>query len=127
VFTENAVEVYFPQNGSWVIGSSLPTNRRGFGVAVVKDLFYVMGGFSAAYVNFPHDLIYGPQTTYYATNEQYTPFGYGTVTASDSSASFPLTSFAFVFGVSIAVFCVGVAVFYLRKQKTKRSTTALKT
>ncbi len=93
VFTENAVEVYFPQNDSWVLGASLPKTRSEFGVAVVNDLFYVIGGYSQAYVDYPDDWMHGPKQTYYATNEQYTPFGYSTVLSpSVSPSSVPSTS-----------------------------------
>jgi hypothetical protein len=79
VFTEKTVEIYNPNLDSWVLGADLPTARDVFGVAVVNDLIYVIGGFSQTYQNFPEDWINGPKVTIYALNEQYTPFGYGTV------------------------------------------------
>jgi hypothetical protein len=109
-------QVYDPQTDNWFSGVAIPTMRDASAVATVDDLIYVIGGFSMN-----NDLISGPQTTYYATNEQYTPFGYGTVTALDSSGSFPITPVVIACGVAIAAFCVGVAVFYSRKRKIKRS------
>ena len=79
VFTEKTVESYNPDLDSWVLGADLPTDRVLFGVAVVNDLIYVIGGFTQTYQNFPDDWINGPEQTWYPTNEQYTPFGYGTV------------------------------------------------
>jgi N-acetylneuraminic acid mutarotase len=69
-------QVYDPKNDNWVAGVGIPTNREYFGVAVVDDIIYVIGGFS---MTFPSMLsVYkSPSITYYATNEQYTPFGYG--------------------------------------------------
>jgi N-acetylneuraminic acid mutarotase len=71
--------VYDPENDSWAVGVAVPTKRAGLGVAVVNDLLYAIGGYTETY---PSDILsmpYGPSITPCATNEQYTPFGYGTV------------------------------------------------
>jgi len=67
--------VYDPENDSWTFGADLPlpTDRQGFSVAVVDDILYVIGGFKCQLLSF------GDIITQYATNLQYTPFGYGTV------------------------------------------------
>jgi N-acetylneuraminic acid mutarotase len=78
VFGGGMTEVYDPENDSWTAGADVPTNRDWFGVAVVNDQLYVIGGFTQTYSDFPDDWMYGPKITKYATNEQYTPFGYGT-------------------------------------------------
>jgi hypothetical protein len=65
--------VYDPATDTWTIGVPVPTERRGFGVAVVNELFYVIGGFTETF-----DMFWNSYITLYATNEQYTPFGYGT-------------------------------------------------
>jgi N-acetylneuraminic acid mutarotase len=65
--------VYDPTADTWTIGVPVPTERRGFGVAVVNDLLYVIGGFTETF-----DMFWNSDVTLYATNEQYTPFGYGT-------------------------------------------------
>jgi hypothetical protein len=62
-------QVYNPKNDSWTIGTDLPTNRVNFGVAVVNDTLYVIGGHT---YNLPG--FFAPS----AMNEQYTPIGYGT-------------------------------------------------
>jgi len=72
-------QVYDPEKDSWVAGAGIPTKRINFGVAVVNDLLYVIGGFTETYRDFPETWMYPPDVTLYATNEQYTPFGYGTV------------------------------------------------
>jgi len=69
-------QVYDPGNDSWTFGADLPTRREGFGVAVVDDALYVIGGFKLSYAElYSIDVV----VTRYAANEQYTPFGYGTV------------------------------------------------
>jgi N-acetylneuraminic acid mutarotase len=72
----DGTQVYDPENDSWTFGADLPTDREGFGVAVVGDALYVIGGFKLSYAElYSIDVV----VTRYATNEQYTPFGYGTV------------------------------------------------
>jgi hypothetical protein len=72
-----SIQVYDPENNSWLLGANLPSQRQDFGVAVVNDVIYVIGGY----------LIYGSwtpyaetyQITYFNSVEAYTPFGYGSV------------------------------------------------
>jgi hypothetical protein len=73
------VQVYDPVTDSWVSGAGIPTRRSSFSVAVVDDLFYVIGGYLHTYGEFPIGRTQPPKITYYAANERYTPFGYGTV------------------------------------------------
>jgi hypothetical protein len=63
--------IYDPKNNSWTFGANLPTDRINFGVAVVNDTLYAIGGGCADnwFVG-----SFGPS----AVNEQYTPIGYGT-------------------------------------------------
>jgi N-acetylneuraminic acid mutarotase len=63
-------QVYDPKTDAWTTANAMPTLRTGFGVAVVDDMLYAIGGYS--YVS----LIYGTVTPV-AVNEQYTPIGYG--------------------------------------------------
>ncbi len=74
--TEYSVQIYNPENDSWTGGADIPTERTGFGVAVLDDLFYVIGGGTAKGIPFDPT---PPTLTKYATNECYTPFGYGTI------------------------------------------------
>jgi len=62
--------VYDPANDSWTNGASMPTGRFNVGVAVVNDMLYVIGGYVPEI---------GTNKFRSAVNEQYTPFGYGTV------------------------------------------------
>jgi len=52
--------------------ANFTTFRSEFGVAVVNDMLYVIGGFTIKGIWMPI------VQTWYATNEEYTPFGYGT-------------------------------------------------
>jgi hypothetical protein len=69
VYDGSYFQVYNPQNDSWTLGTNPPINRQYLGIAVVNDMLYFIGGFTYAFPGF-----YYP----YSTNEQYTPFGYGT-------------------------------------------------
>lgn len=63
------VRVYNPQNDSWSYGSDAPTdNRYNFGIAVLNDTFYVIGG---------HTYTYPGNVEPTSKNEQYTPMDYG--------------------------------------------------
>ena len=60
VIGSNVNEVYDPYTDTWSKGATLPTPREYFGLAVVNDSIYAIGGFTTG------------------ANEQYFPFGYGT-------------------------------------------------
>jgi N-acetylneuraminic acid mutarotase len=77
-FAWGVTQVYDPGSDSWMFGADMLTKRSGFGVAVVNDMLFVIGGFTATYSDSSDDWMFGPKITWYATNEQYTPFGYGT-------------------------------------------------
>jgi N-acetylneuraminic acid mutarotase len=74
VFGGGETQVYDPESDSWTFGADMLTKRSGFGVAVLNDILYVIGGFTETF-----DMFWNSNVTLYATNEQYTPFGYGTV------------------------------------------------
>jgi len=60
-------QVYNPENDSWIDGANMPTKRVGFGVAVVNDTLYTIGGHTYDTIGFlePSNI-----------NEHYTPIGY---------------------------------------------------
>ena len=70
-FDENRTDVYDPASNNWTVGATAPTDRLIAKVAVVDDLFYLIGGRTGqwGYMTFMY-----PSTL----NEQYTPIGYGT-------------------------------------------------
>jgi hypothetical protein len=66
---------YTPSINAWATAAAVPTYRQNFGVAVVNDVLYAIGGRSYNYP-FPDDNYF--TVTEQAVNEQYTPIGYGT-------------------------------------------------
>jgi N-acetylneuraminic acid mutarotase len=60
-------QVYDPKADAWATAAVMPTKRSDFGVVVVNDILYAIGGYrrSSRYV------------TPVAVNERYTPIGYG--------------------------------------------------
>jgi N-acetylneuraminic acid mutarotase len=103
-FDENATYVYDPENNAWSTGAAMPKARGYAGVAVVNDIFYVVGG-----VILPDGFGLMAPT---AVNEQYIPIEYGTP---DSQIKpFPTT---LVIGSVIVVALVGLALLvYLKKR-----------
>ena len=69
--------VYDPEHDTWATGASMPVGRTNFGIAVVDDKLYVIGG--------DRNALYQTSAagnaadwTPSAVNEQYIPIGYGT-------------------------------------------------
>ncbi len=61
----NTVSVYDVERNRWGSAAAMPTARGYLTMAVVEDVLYAVGGFDGA--------------TWLAVNEEYMPFGYGTV------------------------------------------------
>jgi hypothetical protein len=61
------VRVYDPQTDNWTFGVDVPTERYNFGVAVINDTIYAIGGHTCDFIG-----LFAPS----AANEQYTPIGY---------------------------------------------------
>jgi hypothetical protein len=67
-----SVGVYDLETDSWTSGADIPARRYSFGVAIVNDVLYAIGGHTYG-APYPGDF------AAINVNEQYTPFGYGTV------------------------------------------------
>lgn len=79
VYVLNAMlQIYDPETDSWTFGNNMPTPRIRFGFALVDDILYAIGGMTYE-LSFLLTQITGGSVTPYATTEQYTPLGYGTV------------------------------------------------
>ena len=97
------LRIYDPEKNEWTLGPSKPINRGSMGVTVLNDKIYAIGGFTAVSSGF----IALPEVTVtrYATNEVYTPVGYGTVppvidVVSPGSQSYNESSVSLVFSVN---------------------------
>jgi hypothetical protein len=84
------------------LGTNPPINRQYLSIAIVNDKLYFIGGFTDHLNNIPG--YFGD----YATNEEYTPFGYGAV----ESQPFPTVPIVALVAVAVAV---GGGIIYLKK------------
>jgi N-acetylneuraminic acid mutarotase len=111
VYDGSYLQVYNPQNNSWTLGADPPVNRQYLAIAVVNDMLYFIGGFTDHLDNIPG--YFGD----YSTNEQYTPFGYGTIPPESQQEPFP-TAFAAASGAAIILVGAGT-ILYLKKYRHK--------
>jgi N-acetylneuraminic acid mutarotase len=65
-----ANQIYDPATDSWAILSSMPTSRENFGIALLNNDIYIMGGSIHYYPYAPDDV--GGSLRYFSTNERYT-------------------------------------------------------
>jgi len=98
----------------WVAVASMPTNRVNFGVAVINDTIYAVGGPTHDSIGF---------ITPSAANEQYIPLGYGTSDTTDQSQSLLLT---YAVAATAATITIAITPVALKKsaRKTQAKTTA---
>ncbi|MCJ7762365.1 kelch repeat-containing protein, partial [Candidatus Bathyarchaeota archaeon] len=101
----NKNQIYDPETDSWSAGATMPTARAALGVTVVDDLLYVIGGGN------------GWASFFSRANEQYTPFGYGTVPPAPEP--FPTTLVAVIL-VSVAIVGAGLLVYFVKFKKQQR-------
>jgi N-acetylneuraminic acid mutarotase len=104
-------QVYDPANRDWATAANITTNRSYFGVAVVNDKLYAIGG----------DIFdfFGLGTPS-AVNEQYTPIGYGTPGTTDQSQS-PLLIYAVAAGAAAITIIIITAVALKKRHQKKTS------
>jgi N-acetylneuraminic acid mutarotase len=70
VFNNVQNQIYDPEKDAWSTGAALPNARILFGVAVVDDILYAIGGTNSG--------LFSSCVTF-GDNQQYTPYGYGTI------------------------------------------------
>jgi hypothetical protein len=76
--SDNTNVAYDPVTDKWTLGERSLSTREKIGVAVVNDKLYVIGGGCFQYIIISGYIV--PSTySVSAVNEQYTPFGYGTI------------------------------------------------
>ena len=100
-------QVFDPENDSWTIGASPPTNRINMGVAVVDDKLYAIGG--STYEDSGLQVPHMPS----AVNEQYTPIGYGTLPVKET---FPTTLIAASVAI-IAIVSVALLIYFKKRKR----------
>jgi len=89
---DDVLRVYSPEDDSWTFGAKMPTDRLNFAVALINDVLYAIGGNTYTYPDPMHSIGEDPVITTHATNERYTPFGYGTPDPSFSPTPSPTTT-----------------------------------
>jgi N-acetylneuraminic acid mutarotase len=74
---DNLLRIYDPKKNEWTLGPNSAVDRFNMGIVVLKDKIYAIGGLTSIW---PSGFISPaePTITTYATNEVYTPVGYGT-------------------------------------------------
>src|SRR5665647_463463 len=70
------LRIYDPTKNEWTLGPNRTTTSFFMGVALLKDRLYSIGGLTDERSGFISAQM--PIITKYATNEEYTPIGYGT-------------------------------------------------
>jgi N-acetylneuraminic acid mutarotase len=97
-------QVYDPETEAWTTANAMPTIRLDFGVAVVNDVLYAIGGYS--YTSQTYGMVKPV-----AVNEQYIPLGYSTRPGIDVlspiSQTYNGSSVSLVFNVNKSVKWLG--------------------
>jgi hypothetical protein len=104
--SQTFVRVYDPENDSWTFGTDVLTKRNSFGAAIVNDTLYTIGGYTYSWL--PGN--YAP----IAVNEQYIPFGYGTIPQPSIQEPFP-TILVAAAAVAVAVAGAGLLVYFRKR------------
>jgi hypothetical protein len=104
-FDETETKVYDPESDTWTVGASMLSPRVLARVAVINDTCYVVGGRSGM-----HGWLTIMEPS--AVNEQYTPFGYGTIPpevaiVSPETKMYNVTDVSLVFTVDKPVVWMG--------------------
>jgi N-acetylneuraminic acid mutarotase len=132
-FEETRTDVYDPITNTWSTAEPMSTPRRMFGVAVVDDLLYAIGGYTLNFPDYSSTIFINEVSS---ANEQYVPVGYGNVLplgpspSSNGNSPFVSSESLWVFltgsvvGIIVLIVCVVVGLFFISKlRKNKRHTT----
>ncbi|MCL2288003.1 MAG: hypothetical protein FWC33_02315 [Candidatus Bathyarchaeota archaeon] len=108
--------VYDFANDSWSSGQVMSTDRRKFGVAVVDDILYIIGGF-----------IYGSTTPACATNEQYIPIGYHSISIPEPSVPpgpsvTPEFTLIYLIVITLVIGTAVIGLFFFLKKRQRGCT-----
>jgi N-acetylneuraminic acid mutarotase len=72
------LQVYDPETDTWAINAKNPPTRVQIGFATVNDRIYAIGGNTWVISPGPFPTTLNISVKQYASNEEYTPYGYGT-------------------------------------------------
>ena len=109
-------QAYNPEKDNWTVAADFPTRRYNFGVAVVNDTLFAIGGHT---YSFPGS--FAPS----AVNEQYTPIGYGTPDPKYQPPSQPQTPVELIYvtaaivGATATTIIIAVALYKRRRKNTR--------
>jgi hypothetical protein len=87
----DACNVYDTELDVWAVSASMPFRREGFALVAADDVLYAIGG-------------YNGWTTSYSDNQQYIPFGYGTIpllSSPENSGNYTSSSVPLIFELSV--------------------------
>jgi hypothetical protein len=109
------IGVYDPLNGAWEQIKD-PTPRARFGVAVLDDVLFVIGGVALLGTKGDREAL--------SVNEQYVPIGYHGTGFSDSNSNSPAGNLVLVGALvgTVAVVAVAVSLLFFFKNKGKKRT-----
>ena len=106
--------VYDPTSDTWSTAKEMATMRKGFGIAVVDDIIYVIGGYTSEDLS-----LFTTTITPSALTEQYIPLGYGGSSDGPVTPSFSPYLIAAVVVIIIAVAAVTLYFYSAKEKKTK--------
>jgi N-acetylneuraminic acid mutarotase len=107
----NSNTVYDPINDTWLTAKALPVYREGFGVAVVDDVIYIIGGQHRALGN----LVFFIPLKAISTNQQYIPVGY---TGSVATTT-PLLNYYSIAELALLIGIAACSLFFLFQKRKK--------
>ena len=105
----NVTQVYDPDQDGWTIGAPMPTPRSGFGIAVLNDELYAIGGWPGFWPISP-------------ANEKFTPVGYSPVPPDDLEQKEGPAIVAVATAVAVVAVVVAAAGLLLYRRKKPRPT-----
>ena len=108
---------YDPVSNDWTTVATLPSDRIDFGVAVVDDILYVIGGYT---ITWGYDQFgnFRSFDHFSSLNEQYIPIGYH-----DPMGIFEFLSIQFTVVLVLTVGIAGGLFFYFKRKTTKKGFT----
>ncbi|MCL1970215.1 MAG: hypothetical protein FWF66_01970 [Candidatus Bathyarchaeota archaeon] len=120
-FFSSTNRVYDSVSDAWSYAKDMPTLRKGFGIAVVDDILYVVGG----YTSDDFSLLSGSSIFDSALNEQYVPIGYGSIASGDGdSGVYEIKPFSSYLAAAIIVITISASVaalsFYSKIEEKRK-------